>query len=149
MRVHSRASTPRNWVSLPAAACQWTIIIEIKVPEDWALRTFSHYEVLEKLGEGGMGVVWKARDTRLDRFVALKVLPAEKMNDPERKRRFIREAKTASALNHPNIVTIHEIDQADGVDFISMELVPGRPLNQLIPRKRLRFDEALCHAVQI
>src|SRR5579863_8072536 len=97
-----------------------------------AVHTISHYEVLEKLGEGGMGVVWKARDTRLDRFVALKVLPAEKMGDPERKRRFVQEAKAASALNHPNIITIYDIDQAEGVDFIAMEFVPGKPLGQLI-----------------
>ena len=82
-----------------------------------------------------MGVVWKARDTRLDRFVALKFLPAAKMSDPERKRRFVQEAKAASALNHPNIITIYDIDQADGADFIAMEFVPGKTLDQLIPRK--------------
>src|ERR1041385_6168519 len=149
MRVHSRASTPRNWVSLPAAACQWTIIIEIKVPEDWALTTFSHYEVLEKLGEGGMGVVWKARDTRLDRLVALKVLPADKVSDPERKRRFEQEAKAASALNHPNIITIYDIGQTDGTDFMAMEFVPGSALDQLIPRRGLRLNEALKYAIQV
>ncbi len=69
-------------------------------------RTLLHYQVLDKLGEGGMGVVYKARDTHLDRFVAIKVLPPEKVADPERKRRFVQEAKAASALNHPNIVTI-------------------------------------------
>ena len=72
-------------------------------------KTLGHYQLLEKLGEGGMGVVYKARDTRLDRFVAIKVLPPEKVADPERKRRFIQEAKAASALNHPNIVHIYDI----------------------------------------
>ena len=82
-------------------------------------QTISHYRIEEKLGEGGMGVVYKARDTRLDRFVAIKLLPADKVADPERKRRFVQEAKAASALNHPNIITVHDIDQADGVDFIA------------------------------
>jgi serine/threonine protein kinase len=84
-------------------------------------KTVAHYQVLEKLGEGGMGVVYKARDTHLDRLVALKVLPPEKVVDPERKRRFVQEAKAASALNHPNIITIHDINQENGLDFIAME----------------------------
>jgi len=69
-------------------------------------RTLSHYELLEEIGKGGMGVVYKARDTRLDRFVAIKLLPPDKMSDPDRKRRFVQEAKAASGLNHPNIVTM-------------------------------------------
>src|SRR5437588_10216971 len=110
---------------------------------------FGRHEILEKLGEGGMGVVWKARDTRLDRLVALKFLPAAKMSDPERKRRFAHEAKAASALNHPNIITIYDIDQADGADFIAMEFVPGTALDQLIPRKGLRLNDALKYAIQV
>jgi serine/threonine protein kinase len=112
-------------------------------------RTISHYEILDKLGEGGMGVVFKARDTRLDRFVAIKVLPPEKVNDPERRRRFTQEAKAASALNHPNIITIHDIDETDGVHYISMEFVAGKTLNALIPRHGMRLSEVLKYAIQI
>jgi serine/threonine protein kinase len=112
-------------------------------------RTISHYEIIEKLGEGGMGVVYKARDTHLDRFVAIKVLPPEKVADAERKRRFVQEAKSASALNHPNIITIHDIASDNGLDFIAMEYVPGKALNQLIARKGLPLTEALKYAVQI
>jgi serine/threonine protein kinase len=112
-------------------------------------KTLDHYQITEKLGEGGMGVVYKARDTHLDRFAALKVLPPEKVSDPERKRRFIQEAKAASALNHPSIITIYDIDQADGVDFIAMEYVAGKTLDELIPRKGMRLSLALKYAVQI
>jgi dienelactone hydrolase len=96
-----------------------------------------------------MGVVYRARDTRLDRFVALKVLPLEKVWDPDRKRRFIQEAKAASALNHPSIITIYDIDQSDGIDFIAMEYVAGKTLDDLIPREGMRLSLALKYAVQI
>ena len=96
-------------------------------------RTIGHYEVIEKIGEGGMGAVYKARDIHLDRSVAVKVLPGESVANSERKRRFALEAKAASALNHPNIITIYDIDVADGVDFIAMEYVAGHTLAQLIP----------------
>jgi len=112
-------------------------------------KTLARYQVVEKLGEGGMGVVWKARDTHLNRFVALKVLPREKVADAERMRRFALEAKSASALNHPNIIHIYDIAEADGVPFIAMEYVPGKTLDQLITRKGLRLSDALRHAVQI
>jgi serine/threonine protein kinase len=112
-------------------------------------KTLGHYQITEKLGEGGMGIVYKARDTHLDRFAALKVLPPEKVSDPERKRRFIQEARAASALNHPSIITIYDIDQADGVDFIAMEYVAGKTLDELIPRKGMRLSLALKYAVQI
>ncbi len=84
-------------------------------------QTLDRYRIESKLGEGGMGVVYKAHDTHLDRTVAIKVLPHEKVSDPERKRRFVQEAKAASALNHPNIVTVHDIRSDAGVDFIVME----------------------------
>ena len=112
-------------------------------------RVFSHYRVVEKLGHGGMGVVWKARDTTLDRFVALKLLPAAAISDPESKRRFVQEARAASALNHPNIITVYEIGQADGADFIAMEFVAGKTLDQLIQRKGLRLADALDYAIQV
>jgi serine/threonine protein kinase len=108
-----------------------------------------HYEIIEKLGEGGMGVVYRARDTHLDRFVALKVLPPEKVSDPTRKARFIQEAKAASALNHTNIVTVHDIGSDAGTDFIAMEYVAGKTLDELIPRKGMRLNEALKIALQI
>ena len=108
-----------------------------------------HYEILDKLGEGGMGVVYKARDTHLDRFVAIKVLPAEKVADPERKRRFVQEAKAASALNHPNIITIHDISSDGGIDFIAMEYVPGKTLDLLNGRDGMPVSVALKYAIQI
>jgi len=112
-------------------------------------QTISHYQVLEKLGEGGMGVVYKAKDTHLGRLVAIKVLPAERVANPERKRRFIQEAKAASALNHPNIVTIHDIAFEDGRDFIVMEYVAGKTLDQLIGRKGLKLSETLKYSIQM
>jgi serine/threonine protein kinase len=109
----------------------------------------AHFEILEKLGEGGMGVVYKARDTHLDRLVAIKLLPPDKVADRDRRLRFVREAKTASALNHPGIVTIHDIAQHDGVDFIVMEFVPGRTLDCVIPRRGLGLNETVNYGIQI
>jgi eukaryotic-like serine/threonine-protein kinase len=111
--------------------------------------TLGHFEILEKLGEGGMGVVYKARDTHLDRLVAIKILPADKVADRDRRRRFAQEAKSASALNHPGIVTIHDIAQHEGIDFIAMEFVPGRTLDRVIPRHGLGLNETLDYGVQI
>ena len=111
-------------------------------------RRLGHYEILAKLGEGGMGVVYKARDAHLDRFVAIKVLPPESLTDPERKRRFAQEAKAASALNHPGIVTIYDITNADGTDFIAMGYVQGKTLGELIGRKGLGLKDTLTCAIQ-
>jgi eukaryotic-like serine/threonine-protein kinase len=112
-------------------------------------RKLQHYEIVERLGEGGMGVVYKALDIRLDRPVAVKVLLPEKVEDARRKQRFILEAKAASALSHPNIVHIYDIGETGGVDFIAMEFVPGKTLDRLIPRHGMQTGEALRYAVQI
>jgi len=108
-----------------------------------------HFSLLGKIGEGGMGRVYKARDKRLDRFVAIKLLAEARSTDADRRARFVQEAKAASALNHPHIVTIHEIGEQDGQTYIVMELVDGKPLNELIPRKGMRLTEALRIAAQV
>ena len=108
-----------------------------------------HYEILEKLGSGGMGEVYKARDSRLERLVAVKVLPANKVADAMRKQRFIQEARAASALNHPNIVTIYDIPEEEGVIFLVMEYVHGKSLETVIPRRGVSVNAALKYAVQI
>jgi eukaryotic-like serine/threonine-protein kinase len=108
-----------------------------------------HFSLLEKIGEGGMGRVYKARDTRLGRLVAIKLLAESRFPDAGRRARFVQEAKAASALNHPNIITIYEIGEQDGQTFIVMELVDGKPMNELIPRKGMRLTEALRIAAQV
>ena len=112
-------------------------------------QTVSHYRILTKLGEGGMGVVYQAEDTTLGRQVALKVLTPELAADPRRKAQLVREARTASALNHPNIVTVHEVASSDGLDFIVMELISGQPLSKSIPPKGMPPREALRLAIQV
>lgn len=104
-------------------------------------QTVAHYNILEKIGSGGMGDVYLAEDIRLDRKVALKVLPPELAHDTERRARFTREAKALAALNHPNIVTVHAVEEAGGVHFITMELVKGQTLAAMLPRKGFRLEE--------
>lgn len=112
-------------------------------------QTLLHYRIIGKIGEGGMGAVYKAVDTHLDRPVAIKILPPDKVADAARKSRFSQEAKAASALRHPNIVVIHDIASDRDRDFIVMELVEGQSLDLLIGRKGLKLNEALGYAVQI
>ena len=118
-------------------------------PESLIGQPLGSYQILSLLGAGGMGVVYKARDTRLNRTVAIKVLPADRVSDPERKRRFVQEARAASALNHPNIITLYDIGSESGIDFIVMEYVAGKTLDQRIPRKRMPTSEALKLAIQM
>jgi serine/threonine protein kinase len=112
-------------------------------------RSLRQYVITAQLGQGGMGQVWKARDTILEREVALKILPPQYVDDPERKDRLFREAKSASALNHPNIVTIYEINSDQGIDFIAMEHVVGETLATLIHRGTLTVDAAIRLAIQV
>jgi len=112
-------------------------------------KMLGHYQIVEEIGSGGMGIVYKARDLHLDRFVALKILLPGRAADQERKRRFVREAKICSALNHPNIIHIYDISAEAGVDLIAMEYVEGKTLDERIGRRGLSLKDTLKYAVQI
>ena len=112
-------------------------------------QTIGHYRVLRQLGAGGMGEVYEAEDAKLGRHVALKVLPEETARDPQMRRRFEREAKAIAALNHPNIVTIYSVEEAEGLDFITMELIEGQTLREALPRGGMPLDRLLALAIPL
>lgn len=111
-------------------------------------RTISHYKITEKLGEGGMGVVYKAEDSKLRRTVALKFPPLDKLAEEDAKARFVREAQAAAALNDPNICTVYEIDESDGRTFIAMEFVEGLTVSEKVAERPLKLEAALDIAMQ-
>jgi eukaryotic-like serine/threonine-protein kinase len=131
--------------ALEVAARQY---VRVTVP-DLAGRMLGRYQVVSRLGSGGVGEVYLARDTRLKREVALKVLRPDSLADANRTQRFIQEARAASALNHPHIVAIHDVDKIEGVDFIVMKYVPGRTLTEVIGQRGLPLAEAFAYAIQI
>ena len=140
---HEQAS---NFIATPALA----VAAGLLAPRESLVgQTVAHYRVLSLLGEGGMGEVYLAEDTRLGRRVALKLLSAAFTHDEDRMRRFMQEARAASALNHPNILTVHEIGRVDGVDFIATEFIEGETLRPSMAKRRLKLTQALDVAAQI
>ncbi|NDQ55461.1 MAG: serine/threonine protein kinase [Acidipila sp.] len=110
---------------------------------------FGPYEIISAAGVGGMGEVYRAKDTRLDRIVAVKVLPSELANDPEKRQRFEREARSISTLSHPHICTLHDIGQQDGVDYLVLEYLEGETLEKKLEKGSLPTPEVLKYAIEL
>src|SRR5436190_6741413 len=111
--------------------------------------TISHFHILEKIGEGGMGVIYKARDQRLDRIVAIKTISSQAVVSDEHLRRFLQEARSTSSLNHPNIVTVYEVDTINELTFIAMEFIEGRTLREELRARKMNVLQAVRHAIAI
>jgi len=142
-------STPGNFLESPPEALAAEMFSQRESGTDLAGKEISHYKIIKLLGTGGMGEVYLAEDTKLRRKVALKLLPSEFATDNERKRRFEKEARAVSALNHPNIITIYEIEEATNISFMATEFVDGHTLRHLIAEKPLSWREAVNIALQI
>ncbi len=149
---NTKASTTRlirTIISVPPRSARCTFSTTVPDNEPALGGTLLHYQILDRIGSGGMGIVWLALDTRLDRHVALKILAPHNPADALPRRRFLLEAKAASALAHPNIVTIYEVNSANGFDFIAMEYIQGRTLADILREGPLAPAEALRYAIQI
>src|SRR5918993_2056844 len=133
-----------NFIETPALAQDAHILLG-----NTAVREVGQYSIIRALGSGGMGEVYLAQDRRLDRLVALKILPSYFAADDQRLRRFQREARAASALNHPNILTIHEVGESDGVYFIAAEFIDGKTIGELMREQKLSLEEILDCVEQV
>src|SRR5690242_1534683 len=144
-------STPQSVLDTPAIAlmARATAADESSRTPFFEGKTISHYRILEAIGRGGMGVVYKAEDLKLGRHVALKLLPSYLAHDPQALRRFEREARAASALNHHNICTVYEIDEAEGLHFIAIELIEGETLKECIARRPSDALKILGIAIEV
>jgi serine/threonine protein kinase len=143
------ASDAHAFMDAPAIEVVAALIESEQMDEPLMGRRLGPYEIRSRLGAGGMGEVYRAHDTKLGRDVALKVLPRELADNPERRTWLLREARAAASLNHPNVCTIHEVGEADGKVYIAMEVIEGKPLNTRLGEGRLPYEEILRYGLQL
>jgi len=144
----SSHDSAKSFMETPAVA-KVADVIEAKAKKLHAGKRFGHYEIIKQIGAGGMGEVYLAKDTRLDRKTSIKILRGHLAQDEERMQRFVREAKSASALNHPNIITIYEIGEIDDTQFIAIEYIEGETLRELLKGSPLKLKSTLEIAIQV